>query len=184
MFDNFFFANSLFVLRFFLFARFFYTASEMVPLMKVTEKNYKSCIYRLIDYNSTNFTFNDAVKAFFMVADVRMISNDPDPDNLSDGECPIFDMTGATIWHVLKVTFSTLRLYFRYTQEAHPIRAKTIHVVNCSPLINRIMALIRPLLKPEVAERFQFHQPNSDTLFDFFPIEMLPEGKKSIIQCN
>lgn len=149
----------------------------MVPLMKTTDKNYKSCIYRLIDHNSTNFTFNDAVKAFFMVADVRMISPDPDPDNLSDGEAPIFDMSGTTVWHVLKTTFSTLRLYFKYTQEAHPVRVKQIHVVNCSSLINRIMALIKPLLKPEVSKRFQFHQPDSNTLFDFFPRDMLPEGE-------
>lgn len=57
---------------------------------------------------------------------------------------------------------------------AHPVRVQQIHVYNCTPLINRIMSLIKPFLRPEVAERFQFHAPGSDTLLNFFPREMLP----------
>lgn len=60
-------------------------------------------------------------------------------------------------------------------QEAHPVRAQQIHVYNCTPLINRIMSLIRPLIKPEVAARFQFHTPGSETIFKFIPREILPE---------
>jgi hypothetical protein len=107
-----------------------------------------------------------------------MVNADPDPENLADGEVPIFDMKGVTIWHILKVNLSTLRLYFKYTQEAHPIRAKMIHVVNCNSLINRIMSLIKPLLRPEVAERFHFHEPNSETLYKYVPRDILPEGEK------
>lgn len=144
-------------------------------MMKATSENYKCCIMRLIDYKSENFVFNDVIKTFFMVADVRLVSPDPDPDNMADGEVPIFDMKGVSIWHLLKVTLSTLRLYFKYAQEAHPVRVQQIHVYNCTPLINRIMSLIKPLLKPEVAARFQFHTPGSDTIFNFIPKEMLPE---------
>lgn len=83
-------------------------------------------------------------------------------------------MKGVSVWHLLKVSLSTLRLYFRYVQEAHPVRAKSIHVYNCTPLINRIMSLIKPLLNPEVAARFQFHTPDSETIFKFVPKEILP----------
>lgn len=91
-------------------------------------------------------------------------------------------MKGVTIWHLFKVNLSTLRLYFKYTQECHPIRAQQIHVFNCTPLINRIMTLIKPFLKAEVAERFQFHTPGSDTIFEFIPKEMLPEGSEFLIK--
>lgn len=147
----------------------------MIPMLKATPENYKCCIMRFIDFKPESFVFNDAVKAFFMVADVRLISPDPNPEHLADGEVPIFDMKGATVWHVLKVTLSTLRLYFKYVQEAHPVRVQQVHVYNCNALTNRIMALIRPFLKPEVAARFQFHTPGSETLYKFIPKDVLPE---------
>lgn len=150
----------------------------MVPMLQATPQNYKCCIYRLIDSNSDLWAFNDVIKAFFMVADVRLVSPDPNPDDLAEGEVPIFDMAGVTLWHVLKVSLSTLRLYFKYAQEAHPVRVQQIHVYNCTPLINRIMSLIKPLLKPEVAARFQFHTPDSDTIFNFIPRDMLPNEYK------
>lgn len=142
---------------------------------KTTPENYKCCIMRLIDYKSELFVFNNVIKTFFMVADVRLVTPDPDPANLAEGEVPIFDMKGVTVWHLLKISLSTLRLYFKYAQEAHPVRVQQIHVYNCTPLINRIMSLIKPLLKPEVAARFQFHTPGSETIFNFIPKAMLPE---------
>lgn len=96
----------------------------MVPMLQATPENFKCCIMRLADVNSSAFNFNDVIKAFFMVADVRLVSPDPNPGDLADGEVPIFDMRGVTIWHLLKVNLSTLRLYFKYAQEAHPVRVR------------------------------------------------------------
>ena len=48
------------------------------------------------------------------------------------------------------------------------------HVVNCTPLLTRVMSLIRPLLKPEVAERLQFHPPGSDTIYKSVSRNVLP----------
>lgn len=147
----------------------------MIPMVKATPENYKCCIMRLTDSSTEGFNFEALIKAFFMVADVRLVTEDPDPNNLAEGEVPIFDMQNVTIWHLLKVSLSTMKLYFKYTQEAHPVRVQQVHVYNCTSFINRIMALIKPFLKPEVAARFQFHTPGSDTLFKFIPREMLPE---------
>lgn len=113
-----------------------------------------------------------------MIADMRLIHPDPNPElpeGMADGEIPIFDMKGVTIWHVLKASLSTIRLYFKYTQECHPVRARQLHVYNCTPLFNRIMSLIKPLMKPEVAARLQFHSPDSpDSIFEFIPRDILP----------
>lgn len=53
--------------------------------MKTTPENYKCCIFRVVDSSTTNFSFNDVIKTFFMVADVRLVSDDPNKE-LSDGE--------------------------------------------------------------------------------------------------
>ena len=86
----------------------------MVPLLQTTPENYKVCIFRLVDFDADKFDFNDAVKTFFIMADIRLIT--PDPKILTDGEIPIFDMKGLTLKHLTKVILSTLRLYMRYTQ--------------------------------------------------------------------
>lgn len=49
-----------------------------------------------------------------MVADVRLAM--PDPNGITDGEVPIFDMAGLSLRHLTRVVLSTLRIYMKYTQ--------------------------------------------------------------------
>lgn len=60
------------------------------------------------------FDFNDVIKTFFIIADLRMIQ--PDVPMNDGGDVPIFDMNGFTLRHMTKVVLSTLRVYMRYTQ--------------------------------------------------------------------
>lgn len=63
---------------------------------------------------------------------------------------------------------------FKHLQ-AHPVRVQQVHVINCTSLITKIMSWIRPLMKPEVQARLNFHAPNTDTLLKFVPREVLPK---------
>lgn len=49
-----------------------------------------------------------------MVADVRLAM--PDPNGITDGEVPIFDMAGLSLKHLTRVVLTTLRVYMKYTQ--------------------------------------------------------------------
>lgn len=60
------------------------------------------------------YHFTEIIKVFFMVADIRLIT--PDQNGLTDGEIPIFDMTGFSLRHLAKVVLSSLRCYMKYTQ--------------------------------------------------------------------
>lgn len=62
------------------------------------------------------FNFNDAIKLFFMIADVRLIGNDSEDGTFTVGEIPIFDLAGLTLKHITRVVLSTLRVYMKYTQ--------------------------------------------------------------------
>lgn len=90
----------------------------MVPLLETTSENYKIIVFRLLSDNFDHIQFNDVIKAFFVMSDVRLIT--PDAEKLTDGEIPIFDMARVSYRHLTKVVLSTVRLYLRYTQEAHP----------------------------------------------------------------
>lgn len=83
-----------------------------------------------------------------MVADVRLVTKDKNV--LSDGEIPIFDMAGFSLRHLTKLVLSSMRIYMKYTQEAHPVRLKQIHVINCSSYLDRILSIVKPFIKSEV----------------------------------
>lgn len=137
-----------------------------------TPENNSVSIFRLVDSNPDKMDFNDVIKAFYMASDVRLVTTE---EVWADGEVPVFDMTNVTLRHITKVVFSSLRLFMKYSQEAHPVIVQQIHIVNCSSLVNRVMWLIKPFLKAEVAERIQTHLPGSDTLYKFIPRYVLPK---------
>ncbi|XP_073979268.1 alpha-tocopherol transfer protein [Rhodnius prolixus] len=144
---------------------------DLLPLPQLTSQGYKCFLYRLANPDPERFVFNDYVKCFFLVGDTRVKTETIIPK----GEVVIFDMRGYSFRHLTRITFPTLRKYMHYTQEAHPVRLKQIHVINVSPLLDKTMAVVKPLLKSEVANMLHFHQPGSTSLQDFIPLEILPE---------
>ncbi|XP_035773009.1 alpha-tocopherol transfer protein-like [Anopheles albimanus] len=158
-------------------------AIDMVPLPPVEGCEDKFIFYRLVDCDPDRFDFNDVIKTFFTIADLRMIQ--PDVPMNDGGDVPIFDMNGFTLRHLTKVVLSTLRVYMRYTQEAHPVRLKAIHVINCTPFLDRVMCLVKPFMKKRVAEMLHFHLPNSSTIYAHMPKAALPDeygGQQSIVK--
>jgi hypothetical protein len=143
----------------------------MVPLHETTSDNYKVIVLRLISDNFDHIHFNDVIKCFFMMSDVRLIT--PDAKLLTDGEIPIFDMARLSYRHLTKIVLSTVRLYLKYNQEAHPVRVRQIHIVNCNPIIDKIIYLIKPFVRTENFKMINFHT-SFETLYKFVPKENLP----------
>lgn len=117
-----------------------------------------------------------------MAADIRLACVD---EIWADGEIPIFDMSNTSWRHVTKIVLSSIRLFMKYNQEAHPVTVRQLHIVNCNSLLNSILAVLKPMMKAEVAAYIHTHLPNSETLFDFVPREVIPEeygGKAGPIQ--
>lgn len=108
-----------------------------------------------------------------MVADVRFATEDQ--GRLSDGEIPIFDMAGYTLRHLTKTALGALRIYMKFVQEAHPVRLKEIHVLNCPSYVDKVMAVVKPFIKSEVFKLIHFHLPGAETPYRHFPRSMLPE---------
>lgn len=145
----------------------------MFLMPKVTADNNRIMIIKLIDFNPENLIFDDAITVFSMVNDTTIITREEGP--LADGEILIFDLYGLTARHLTRIGFSTLRCFFRYMIEAHPMRVRQVHLVNCSSLLDKLMMLIRPLMGSKTTKIMHFHTPNSTTLFDFVPRELLPK---------
>jgi hypothetical protein len=147
----------------------------MIPLPNPTSHNRKMIILRLISDDIDDMNFNDVVKFFFMMSDIRLITPDTPQQDVCDGEVPIFDMNRVSYRHLSKVVISTVRLYMKYTQEAHPVHVKQIHIINCNPIIDKIIYLIKPFIRAENFKMINFHTKGSDTLFKYIDRESLPD---------
>lgn len=146
-------------------------AIDMVPLPAVETSEDKFVFFRLVDCDPEKFHFNDVIRTFFIIADSRMVQ--PDIPMNDGGDIPIFDMNGFTLRHLTKVVLSTLRVYMKYAQEAHPVRLKAIHVINCTPFLDKVMYVVKPFMKKKVAEMLHFHLPNSEALYEHVPREVI-----------
>jgi hypothetical protein len=96
---------------------------------------------------------------------------------VSEGESCIFDAKDLSIWHLWKLAsgVSTLRNFLKYVQEAVPHRLVENHYVNCSPVLTKVIALIRPFMKKELNDSMHFHTEGLESLYNFIPRNELPK---------
>lgn len=84
----------------------------MVAMPKTTKMNHQLLLYRFNDRNVENFSYENTLKTVFMMADVRILTQ----DNIPDGEILIFDMSGLTLKYLTKVNLSVMKRYMVYSQ--------------------------------------------------------------------
>lgn len=140
-------------------------------MIERTPDNRRVTFIRLVDSNSDKICFNHVIKAFYMAADIRLATMD---EVWAEGEVPVFDMANTSWRHLTKIVLSTVRLFMKYNQEAHPVTVRQVHIVNCNGILNAVLATIKPMLKAEVAAYIHTHLPDSDTLFEFIPRNVVP----------
>ncbi|KAJ6637923.1 Clavesin-1 [Pseudolycoriella hygida] len=102
--------------------------------------------------------------------------DEPSGEKIASGECFIFDakaMSFRHFWNVVK-NVSTLRLYLKYIQEAVPFNIVKVHFVNCSYIVDRLFALIKPLLSAELLQVMYFHTQGMESLYEHIPRTFLP----------
>lgn len=123
----------------------------------------------------SQFDFDNVIKSFFLAADYRFsILDEKLPFGVNDGDIPIFDMAGFSYRHITKLSLSTIRCYMKFTQEAFPVRLKQIHLINCSPVLSKVLMILRPFMKAKVRDLLNYHSPESTTLFEHVPQDILP----------
>jgi hypothetical protein len=110
-----------------------------------------------------------------MMLDARYAMHDGD-NKLADADILVIDLRGYNFKHFLNAArhVKTIFLYFKYIQESVPVATTAAHILNPSWVVDKFMALIRPMLKKEVAESFRFHSQGLESLHEFVPKEILP----------
>ncbi|KAJ3663842.1 hypothetical protein Zmor_008063 [Zophobas morio] len=127
-------------------------------------------MFKLLDTKTDSFNCANIINLINMVSVLYLHLNGADT-----GVVALFDMKGFSLGHLTRLNMNPIKHALCLVQEGTPVRIKGIHVMNASPLIDKIMALIKPFLKTEIYNLLQFHTPNSDTLYKSVPKECLPE---------
>lgn len=52
----------------------------------------------------------------------------------------------------------SIKTVFIITQEAYPVKLKQVHVINISPLVDKIVQFVKPFLKEKIRERVRAYQ--------------------------
>lgn len=121
--------------------------SRFSPLPGRTPEGLLAFVVGFRDPEPSSFMFVEAVKLSLMVLDLTQLRDGPVP-----GYRLIMDMRGSTISHVAKINFATMKRGLDYQQEGLPVRLKGVHVINAIPLVHQILAIMKPILKPETRE--------------------------------
>lgn len=71
---------------------------------------------------------------------------------LSQGDVHISDMKCHTMGHMRRLSLRIFRTMLKFLQEAYPVRIKAVHMVNCPPYMNKILAIVKPFVSKQVFE--------------------------------
>ncbi|XP_058067183.1 alpha-tocopherol transfer protein-like [Anopheles bellator] len=133
-----------------------------------TKEGYKMAYSRLLTSDATHMNHLQVLKVLTMCMDlwIKLEGN-------AKGHVMLSDMEGMHLGHMRKINMDAAKKQMAYAQEALPVRLKQIHYLNVVPFMNRLMMLVRPLLRKEVQEMIQMHV-NVSTVYNTIPIESLP----------
>lgn len=146
---------------------------QMCPMPNLTPENHRISVFRLADADPNKYVYLDVCRLVVSMLDVRFVT--PDGNELMAGEIGVIDMSGFGFKHLLKsaASLSVMRNYMKYVQEAVPIKIVQNHFINCSPIMDKFMSMMRPFLKKEILESIKFHT-SLETLYDTISREFLP----------
>lgn len=123
--------------------------------LPLTPNNQNVILHKLISHDPKDYVFDDSTKTFIMKAEIYAYKNGP-----RSGTIFINDLKGATIWHSLRPSLSSIRKGLKFLQEASPLDVKEVHILNTVPFLNMLIAMVKPYLRSEMMKKIHFHSSN------------------------
>ncbi|XP_013184164.1 alpha-tocopherol transfer protein-like [Amyelois transitella] len=142
---------------------------QMPPLPGLTPDGRRVIIMRGLDKDVQTPNVADAFKLALMMGDVRLAE---EKEGVA-GDVYILDASVATPTHFSKFTPTLVKKFLVCVQEAYPVKLKAVHVINISPLVDKIVNFVKPFIKDKIKERIFLHSDSSE-LYKYVPKEMLP----------
>ncbi|KAJ3665876.1 hypothetical protein Zmor_001341 [Zophobas morio] len=141
--------------------------SKVLP--KKTPEGNTVFLTRMLDYKVENYNFLNLIVVVNCVLTAHLHRH-----GFVDGLVAVLDFKGGSLGHVARVNLPVLKQSILHLQEGSAVRVKQMHIVNVPSFIDKVMALLKPLMNAKLFEMFQLH-PSIETLYKYVPKECLPE---------
>ncbi|XP_065201309.1 alpha-tocopherol transfer protein-like isoform X2 [Planococcus citri] len=139
-----------------------------IPIL--TPKRYRITYLKITSDDASEFDFVMAVKLFLMAYDAALFL-----DGTARGHVIIFDCKNVGFRHLMKCNLDTWKKVIKLTQEALPVRKKTLHVLNTNYFIYKFAQMLKPFIIPEVFNTIHLHRSTDmEEFYKIVPIECLP----------
>ncbi|KAG7196747.1 hypothetical protein KM043_014006 [Ampulex compressa] len=145
----------------------FQTVCNMI-LDGTTKEGHKIIFGRLIDYEPSNYVYNDGMKYLNMVIDLWLHT-----EGTTQGHVILFDVKNVAFGHVGRLSPLGLKKFLYYLQEGLPVRLKGLHFMNTSPVMDVILNMMKPFMKKELLDMLHMHS-TMDSLENFISLDILP----------
>ncbi|VVC98505.1 unnamed protein product [Leptidea sinapis] len=142
---------------------------QMPPLPGLTPDGRRVVLMRGIDKEAQAPNVADAFKLALMMGDVRLKE---EKEGVA-GDIYVLDASAATPTHFAKFTPTLVKKFLVCVQEAYPVKLKQVHIINVSPLVDKIVNFVKPFLKEKIRDRIFIHGDAND-LYKHIPQEMMP----------
>ncbi|KAJ3661386.1 hypothetical protein Zmor_005783 [Zophobas morio] len=148
-----------------------------VPLPKLTKEHYRVFFYKTRDIHvAENVEVVNILRLVINVKELQMI------EDVTYGDVYVFDGKNSTLRLMLKVTpvliYNAMIVIYK---QVFSNRLKAVYIINAPPYTEKLVAVLKSILKPKLMERIHFCE-NSDVLVEKIGKEILPvdyggEGK-------
>ncbi|KAK7866406.1 hypothetical protein R5R35_009828 [Gryllus longicercus] len=87
----------------------------------------------------------------------------------------LLDALHVSLAHLARTPLPALQRLMAFVQEAAPLRISAVHVIRLGAVGHRALALVRPLMSPELQRMTHFHSGDMAEFYEEFPKDILPE---------
>ncbi|XP_018897338.1 clavesin-2 isoform X2 [Bemisia tabaci] len=136
-----------------------------------TPEDSQIIVAKLVNTDTTHYTYDIALKYFIMAIEASIHLY-----GVAKHTEVVIDYRDLTFRHMLKVNIGTIRKIIKVYEEALPIRAKAIHIINVNFYISKIVNIARPFVSKELFDKVKFY--TEDQIVDFravVPESVLPK---------
>ncbi|XP_013145488.1 PREDICTED: alpha-tocopherol transfer protein-like [Papilio polytes] len=139
------------------------------PLPGLTPNGRRVSVARGVDKNLDTSELCDLFKLGLMIGDVRL----REEVQGVGGDVYVLDAAVLAPRHLGKLSPALIKKFLICVQEAYPVKLKEVHVVNASPIVDKLVTIIKPFLKEKIKNRIFIHS-DLNTLYEYVPQDLLP----------